>query len=212
MELSEGLRNMANTTKTNDISKADEILEVGQELIQTVGYDGFSYRDIADRVGIKSASVHYYFPAKTDLAEAVAEQYRTEFAETVREISANTPGALERLEEFAGIFQDTLENLDRVCLCGMLASESSSVPDTVSAQTRLFFNEQQDWIGQTIADGIDDGTIIATVEPDEFAKTFLSALEGAMMMARSMEQPEHLASVSKQMISLLRPATTTAAV
>ena len=210
MELSEGLRNMANTTKTNDISKADEILEVGQELIQTVGYDGFSYRDIADRVGIKSASVHYYFPAKTDLAEAVAEQYRTEFAETVNQISAI--GALNRLAAFADIFQDTLENLDRVCLCGMLASESSSVPDTVSAQTRLFFNEQQDWIGQTIADGIDDGTIIATVEPDEFAKTFLSALEGAMMMARSMEQPEHLASVSKQMISLLRPVTTTAAV
>ena len=103
MGLSEGLRNMANTTKTNDTSKADEILEVGQELIQTVGYDGFSYRDIADRVGIKSASVHYYFPAKTDLAEAVAEQYRTEFAETVREISANTTGALERLEEFLSL-------------------------------------------------------------------------------------------------------------
>ncbi len=203
MELSEGLRNMANKTKTNDISKADEILEVGQELIQTVGYDGFSYRDIADRVGIKSASVHYYFPAKTDLAEAVAKQYRIEFAETVREISANTPGALERLEEFAGIFQGTLENLDRVCLCGMLASESSSVPDKVSAQTRMFFSEQQDWISQTIADGIDDGTISATTQPNEFAKTFLSALEGAMMLARSMEQPEHLRSVSDQMIELL---------
>ena len=203
MELSEGLRNMANKTKTNDISKADEILEVGQELIQTVGYDGFSYRDIADRVGIKSASVHYYFPAKTDLAEAVAKQYRIEFAETVREISANTPGALERLEEFAGIFQGTIENLDRVCLCGMLASESSSVPDKVSAQTRMFFSEQQDWISQTIADGIDDGTISATTQPNEFAKTFLSALEGAMMLARSMEQPEHLRSVSDQMIELL---------
>ena len=203
MELSEGLRNMANKTKTNDISKADEILEVGQELIQTVGYDGFSYRDIADRVGIKSASVHYYFPAKTDLAEAVAKQYRIEFAETVREISANTPGALERLEELAGIFQGTLENLDRVCLCGMLASESSSVPDKVSAQTRMFFSEQQDWISQTIADGIDDGTISATTQPNEFAKTFLSALEGAMMLARSMEQPEHLRSVSNQMIALL---------
>lgn len=203
MELSEGLRNMANKTKTNDISKADEILEVGQELIQTVGYDGFSYRDIADRVGIKSASVHYYFPAKTDLAEAVAKQYRIEFAERVREISANTPGALERLEEFAGIFKDTLENLDRVCLCGMLASESSSVPDKVSAQTRMFFSEQQDWISQTIADGIDDGTISATTQPNEFAKTFLSALEGAMMLARSMEQPEHLRSVSNQMIALL---------
>ena len=203
MQLSEGLRNMANKTKTNDISKEDEILEVGQELIQTVGYDGFSYRDIADRVGIKSASVHYYFPAKTDLAEAVAKQYRIEFAETVREISANTPGALERLEEFAGIFQGTLENLDRVCLCGMLASESSSVPDKVSAQTRMFFSEQQDWISQTIADGIDDGTISATTQPNEFAKTFLSALEGAMMLARSMEQPEHLRSVSNQMIALL---------
>ena len=85
----------------------------------------------------------------------------------------------------------------------MLASESSSVPAKVSAQTRMFFSEQQDWISQTIAEGVDDGTITATTQPNEFAKTFLSALEGAMMLARSMEQPEHLRSVSNQMIALL---------
>ena len=194
---------MAKKTEHDEVSKVDEILEVGQELIQTVGYDGFSYRDIADRVGIKSASVHYYFPAKTDLAEAIAKQYRTEFSETVKEIGTNTTDALERLAAFAGIFQNTLENLNRVCLCVMLASESSSVPDTITAQTRMFFNEQQEWIGQTITDGIDAGTISATTQPEEFAKTFLSALEGAMMMARAMEQPEHLRSVSNQMIALL---------
>ena len=37
---------------------------------------------------------------------------------------------------------------------------------------------------------------IFNVEPDAFAQTFLSALKGAMIMDRGMEQPEHLADVA----------------
>ena len=80
---------MAEKIKPVEKSKADEILEVGQEFIQTVGYDGFSYRDIADRVGIKSASVHYYFPSKSDLALAVARQYRSDFSLALGKIGAD---------------------------------------------------------------------------------------------------------------------------
>ena len=82
---------MPTKTTQGEGSKADEILEVGQELIQTVGYDGFSYRDIADRVGIKSASIHYYYPAKTDLACAAARKYRVDFSAGVTEMAAGRP-------------------------------------------------------------------------------------------------------------------------
>lgn len=198
---------MPKQTTQEKTSKADEILEVGQELIQTVGYDGFSYRDIADRVGIKSASVHYYYPAKTDLARAAARQYREDFAVTVSELETE-PNPFNRLVGFANIFQNTLENLNRVCLCGMLASESSSVPEEVRTEMDGFFAEQQAWIAKTIKDGIDHGTIRDETNPDGFAQTFLSALEGAMIMARSAERPAHLAEVIEQLLALLTPVTT----
>lgn len=47
-----------------------EIIEAAQELAQTRGYNGFSYQDIAERVGIRTASIHYHFPSKGDLGKA----------------------------------------------------------------------------------------------------------------------------------------------
>lgn len=36
----------------------DDILDVAQRLLQTRGYNGFSYMDVAGAVGIRSASLH----------------------------------------------------------------------------------------------------------------------------------------------------------
>ena len=181
---------------------AEQITQVAQELIQTQGYDGFSYRDIADRVGIRSATIHYYFPAKTDLALAVARHYRAGFAQKITDLDTSTPEPLERLTGFAAIFQNTLEELNRVCLCGMLASEANSLSDEVRTETATFFADQQTWLAKTIQDGIDSGAI-GLVDAEAFAQMFLSALEGAMIMASSMDRPEHLADVSNQLVSLL---------
>ena len=196
---------MAKTAQEGQTSKADEILSVGQELMQTDGYDGFSYRDIADRVGIKSATIHYYFPTKSDLALAVARRYRAEFEETVQGLAVDSADPIEQLAGFAGIFQSTLEDLDRVCLCDMLASEYSSLPDEVRDEVGQFFTDQQAWIGATISSGIESGSIAAVADPDLFAQTFLSALEGAMVMARSMNKPDYLATVASQLLGLLDP-------
>lgn len=46
---------------------AQRILDTAQDLIRHRGYSAFSYADIADRVGIRKASIHYHFAAKEDL-------------------------------------------------------------------------------------------------------------------------------------------------
>jgi len=199
---------VAATTKEHEQSKADEILCVGQELIQTQGYDGFSFRDIADRVGIKSASIHYHFPTKADLALAATQRYRTDFQSAVTQIDDQGLAPLDRLNGFVQIFQDTLEKHDRVCLAGMLASEADSLPSEVRVEIEQFFIEQQLWLRNTIEDGIAAEEVAASVESASFAQMFLSALEGAMILARSMKQPEHLTGVGSELISLLRSNTT----
>ncbi|MFL6897065.1 TetR/AcrR family transcriptional regulator [Enterobacter roggenkampii] len=42
-------------------------------LIQQNGYQGFSYADLADGLGIRKASIHYHFQTKTDLGLAYCE-------------------------------------------------------------------------------------------------------------------------------------------
>ena len=60
-------------------SKVDEILDVAEALVQTRGYNGFSFRDVAAAVGVKSSSVHYHFPTKADLGATLARRYRERF-------------------------------------------------------------------------------------------------------------------------------------
>src|SRR4051794_36242328 len=55
---------------------SDLILDVAQELLQTRGYNAISYQDIADRIGIRKASIHHHFPNKSDLAQALVRRYR----------------------------------------------------------------------------------------------------------------------------------------
>ena len=56
-----------------------KILEIGLALIQERGINGFSFADIAERIGIKKASIHYYFPTKLDLVKGVLAYYKHNF-------------------------------------------------------------------------------------------------------------------------------------
>ena len=53
-----------------------EILDVAEELLLSRGYCAFSYQDIADRLGIRKASLHHHFATKEDLGVALCETER----------------------------------------------------------------------------------------------------------------------------------------
>ena len=53
----------------------EQILLVAESLIQSRGYNAFSYKDISEIIGIKTSSIHYYFPTKADLGKQVVIQH-----------------------------------------------------------------------------------------------------------------------------------------
>ena len=50
---------------------AERILDAAQALAQVRGYNGFSHADVSAELAITKASIHYHFPGKADLAEAL---------------------------------------------------------------------------------------------------------------------------------------------
>lgn len=184
----------------------DQILDLAQSLIQKRGYNGFSFRDIAQAVGVKSSSIHYYFPNKTDLAVAVAAKYRSDFSGATDQLRAAGQTAPEQLRAYARLFQSTLANDNRVCLCGMLASEFNSVEQAVVEEVKAFFADQYALIASVVQRGVSDGTIRTEVQPHEFAVTYFSALEGAMIVARTGDKVSDIGLVAEQMIGLIKPA------
>lgn len=59
------------------------ILDTSEGLFSKLGYFGVTIKDIADKMGIHPALIHYYFDGKEALFDAVFER-RVEYAVTVR--------------------------------------------------------------------------------------------------------------------------------
>jgi TetR/AcrR family transcriptional regulator, transcriptional repressor for nem operon len=165
----------------------ERILDTAQFLVQTQGFNGFSYADIASQLEIRNAAVHYHFPAKADLGQALALRYRRTFAQALMGIDVRVPDtgkAVKKLELYANLFQAALEDGLRMCLCGMLASELVTLPEAVQLEVQSFFSEQQLWLAKVLDEGRKAGVLGFVGRPNAKAEEFLASLEGAMLLAR----------------------------
>ena len=114
-------------------SRAETILEVAERLARSEGYNGFSFRQIAAEVGVKSASVHYHFPTKADLGVAVARRYADRFMAALGDPEDSTHSAAGLLARYVDEYRQALLDDGLMCLCGLLAAEVASLPEAVAA-------------------------------------------------------------------------------
>ncbi|MEL6937662.1 MAG: TetR/AcrR family transcriptional regulator [Cyanobacteria bacterium J06598_1] len=184
-------------------SRSEEILTVAQNFIQARGYNGFSYRDIAAAIGIKSASIHYHFPTKGELGRSVTARYTEQFGKQLQRIEASTNTAHERLENYATLFRNTLVDRHLLCMCGMLAGDIETLPDLVKAEVARFFEAQQQWLVNVLQTGIETGEIAPAINANDWATTFLAALEGAMLISRGLAKNDPFDVVTHSLLSTL---------
>jgi TetR/AcrR family transcriptional regulator, transcriptional repressor for nem operon len=84
----------------SDRDARNELLGLAETLVRTPGYNGFSYRDLAEQIGITTASIHYHFPTKGDLGEALIENEREVIARNLAQLDAAEKDPRRRLERF----------------------------------------------------------------------------------------------------------------
>ena len=162
---------------------ASQILDVAERLAQTRGFNGFSYADIADELGVTKASLHYHFPSKADLGRSLIERYSKGFAAALTGIEHSGAPAYSQLQRYVAIYGDVLK-AGRICLCGMLAAEYTTLPAGMQDAIRAFFDFNERWLGRMLEVGRKDGSVTFEGAPADAARAITSALEGAMLLAR----------------------------
>src|ERR1051325_4062926 len=103
------------------------ILDIAERLVQRRGFNAFSYADVAKELKITTASLHYHFAGKAALGEALINRYSERFMAALDAIDAKQPDAVAKLNAYADLYTGVL-NGKRMCLCGMLAAEYSTLP------------------------------------------------------------------------------------
>jgi TetR/AcrR family transcriptional repressor of nem operon len=187
------------TPDTNEKPTAERILDIAERLVQTRGFTNFSYADIAAELGITKASLHYHFPGKAELGQAVIARYGERFADALGEIDRTVLGARAKLEAYAGLYADVLRG-NRMCMCGVLAGEYETLPDPMRAAVIRFFDDNQTWLVHVLDDGLQDGTLEFSGSKEDVAQTILVTLEGAMLVARPYGDLGRFTAASQQLI------------
>jgi TetR/AcrR family transcriptional repressor of nem operon len=170
--------------KTNRQETSDQILDIAQGLIQTRGYNAFSYADISAALGITKASLHYHFRTKCDLGLALVERYHRALQAKLDAIDRAFDTAPDQLRAYVAIYADVLTD-NRMCLCGMLAAEFETLAKPVQDALDRYFETNERWLAGTLARGRAAGTLDFPGEARDVAQFLVDALEGAMLMARS---------------------------
>ncbi len=181
-------------------STSERILDIAERLVQTRGFNSFSYADIAAELGITKASLHYHFPGKAELGEALISRYAERFYEALRQIDREAPDARAKLEAYAELYAEVLRG-KRMCMCGILAAEYQTLPQLMRGAVVDFFDENQRWLARVLAQGSAEKTLRVSVEPEEAAQSILSTLEGAMLVARPYDDLARFNSTARQLLA-----------
>ncbi len=162
---------------------ASLILDIGERLVQTRGYNAFSYGDVAAELDVSTAALHYHFPAKAELGEALLRRYVARFADALAAIDAEAAHAPRKLASYAELYADVLQR-ERMCLCGMLAAEFETLAEPMRAIVVEFFDENEAWLSKVLEKGRREGSLSFTGSTRQAARFVIGALEGAMLVAR----------------------------
>lgn len=171
------------TFQTNlmTINTREAILNAATRSAQAHGYGGLNFRDLAKEVGIKAASIHYYFPSKADLGAAVARRYREYAAGALQLLADESSHPAECLRRYPDTFRIALENDNRMCLGSFMSAEYDDLPDAVVKEVQAFADVNIAWIGHQLS----AASLITLEKSEQRARAIFAAIMGAQLMARS---------------------------
>lgn len=159
----------------------EAVLAAARRKAQAHGYGGLNFRDLADEVGIKAASIYHHFASKAELGAAVARRYWEDTQAELEEITVKETDPVSRLREYPQIFRRSLESGNRLCLGSFMSAEYDDLPEVVKKEVHAFTDVNVAWLGKTLS----AAGVASPKKSEERARAIFAAVAGAQLMARS---------------------------
>ena len=188
------------------IGTKEKILREAQRLIHTNGFRATSVDAIANAAGVKKANVFYYFPNKEALGLELLDRMTTYLINQVltplfvtdrhptEQIRKNIQGIRSNLEAF---------NCEGGCPLGNMALEMADVDEAFRTRLTQFFEAWESVIEGGLRRGLETGVYGEAMDPRATASFIVSALEGAILLAKTKRDPKVLAYAESHLMHLL---------
>ncbi len=174
------------------MSTYERLLDQAQRLVQTRGFNGFSYADLASQIGIRKPSIHYHFPAKQDLGLELIRRYRRQLQAGFSHADSISQDPARRLSMYVQFFADLVRN-GQLCLCTALAAETDSLSTAIHLELQAAFSDKANWLEQNLA-------TLGHSNAGLKAKQMVATIEGAMLMARAYKDVMVYDTIAQQVL------------
>ncbi|WP_411850779.1 TetR/AcrR family transcriptional regulator [Stenotrophomonas sp. LGBM10] len=187
--------------------KALEIIAQARTLLETGGYNGFSYADIAVRVNISKASIHHHFPTKAELVRTVVALYRAEAREGLALLDRQLADPLQELNAYVDYWSTCIRGgTSSFCICAMLAAEMPLLPEEIVDEVRGHFDDLTAWLTTVLESGATKGQLRLQGPAAHEARAFMASVHGAMLAARGFADPTTFQTLGQLSIARLTRA------
>jgi AcrR family transcriptional regulator len=161
----------------------EKILELGEELILTKGYNGFSYQDISTAMGIKNAAVHYYFPSKETLGTSILKTNIQRFDEMVENMQNREFDEWHQLEAFMKLYMKSNRE-NKICIIGSLGTDINTLSEPMQQELQKMVERILSWLTETLEKGKQKGLFQFRISANDQSIQILSALVAGLQLAR----------------------------
>jgi AcrR family transcriptional regulator len=165
----------------------DAIIKLADQLILEKGFNAFSFYDLAETIGIKTASIHYHFPTKTDLAIAVIQLHAAGLEQVKKQYATKDP--LAKLEAFFNIYSRNKAE-GQVCFVGSLCTDLYSIDPVIESALTPVVKEILIWVTEILKEGKRKGVFHFSAAPRTKALLIITNMLGILQVSRITGKPD----------------------
>lgn len=162
----------------------ERIIDAARLLVQEGSYQGLTFRDVAEQVGIRKASVYHHFESKDALAIAMLDHALAGFSDWARRMESQSPR--QKLEAFCFTFYGSyLDAGNKLCPGGAFTAAWPGLSDALRHAVNRLFDAQARFLRAALAQAYQDAGSPPPDDPDDVAAWIMSNIQGAIITARA---------------------------
>ena len=167
-----------------------------RNLIAESGFEGLRMRDIAERVGINIATLHYHVPSKEALIKLLTTSLADEFVAIYQKYNRDALSPLQELQLEFQIFKEVrLSNPELHIVMGELKRRARH-DEKVAIHVGPMHNYWAERVTKILARGIEDGTFRSDLDPVAGAHIMIGSL--VTIDNDPEKQVQHIQSISEE--------------
>ena len=188
---------------TDDVT-SDELVETGNRRalilaaynrIATDGFEGLRTRDVAADAGVNIGTLHYYFPSKETLIQAVVRYTSSRFAATLSGGGTATERLHRHLKGVRHLLLTDQQLWSTASEVGIRAGRDPVIGEVVQHGNAQWFQ----FMSNLIAQGVAEGGLTRDLHPERVAAVLVSAIKGASLPTASPDRAERIEQTFDQL-------------